>query len=193
LTVNLRDRVFSDTGGFVQNASVQAILVTGGGTDVGTGSVVQATTQTDVNGLWKFTGLPDPGAGNWYDVKIVNGNQVRWRYGNIQSAIALVNLPASYTATAGNTWDFTATAGMLKALDPRVTGQCYVGVATQTLGAVASNVGVWRYFKAYGGSLIINGPAAMIGPGATVTSSTYTSPNGESTGWYCDGTYWACI
>jgi hypothetical protein len=194
VSVNLRDRLFSDTGGVVQGATVQAVLVTGGGTDAGTSSVVTATTTSDVNGVWKFTALADPGAGNWYDVKIINGNQIRWRYGNIQSAINTLLLNASYTITAGNTWDFTASAGMLKANDPRITGQYYTGTVTQTLPSVTGLLGSWRFFKAFGGTLPINGPTnLMIGPGATIVSSTYTSPNGESTGWYCDGTYWVCV
>jgi hypothetical protein len=111
MTVNLRDRVFNDTGGVVSGATVQAITVTGGGTDVGTSSVVTATTTTDVNGMWKFTALADPGAGNWYDVKITNGSQVRWRYGNIQAAIQQILLAASISVTgltvASGTVDFT--------------------------------------------------------------------------------------
>jgi hypothetical protein len=64
---------------------------------------------------------------------------------------------------------------------------------TVPLPPVASNAGVWWFFKAWGGSLTINGPAnTMILPGATGTASTYTSPAGESTAWYCDGATWTC-
>ena len=108
MSVNLRDRLFNDTGGVIQGATVQAILVTGGGTDAGTGSTVQSTTTTDVNGVWKFAALPDPGAGNWYDVKIINGNQVRWRYGNIQSLLNTLLINSTFTVPATNKWDFSA-------------------------------------------------------------------------------------
>lgn len=109
MSVNLRDRLFSDTGTIVQGATVQAILVTGGGTDSGTSSAVTSTTTTDVNGVWKFTALADPGVGNWYDVKITNGNQVRWRYGNINGSINMLQMgPGTFTLGAGTVWDLRA-------------------------------------------------------------------------------------
>jgi hypothetical protein len=188
--------LFTDTGAPVQNATVQAYLVTGGGTDAGTGSALTSSTTTDVNGVWKFTALADPGAGNWYDVKIINGNQVRWHYGNIQSAIALVTLPASYTIGAGQTWDFSAAT--TKVADPIITGQVVSGTGTQTLPTVTGNTGKWRFYKATSSSMTIT-PAsgeALWAPGATAASAanaTYSSPAGESTGWYCNGTNWICI
>ena len=71
----------------------------------------------------------------------------------------------------------------------------YRGAVTQTLGAIGATAGTWRHFKAWGvGGLIINGPAnTMIPPGAasvTPPVSTYTSPDGETTSWFNDGTYW---
>lgn len=101
MTIPLRDRLYGDTGLPVQGATVQAYLVTGGGTDAGTASTLSASTTTDVNGVWKFAALADPGAGNWYDVKIINGQQVRWRYGNIQASLsALLMSNTAYQVSA---------------------------------------------------------------------------------------------
>jgi hypothetical protein len=43
--------------------------------------------------------------------------------------------------------------------------------------------------------LVINTAAGnnMMPPGQYAIVSSYMSPNGESTGWYCDGSYWWCI
>lgn len=202
MTLPLRDRLYSDAGTAISGATVQALLVTGGGTDAGTSSVVQATTTTDINGVWKFAALPDPGTGNWYDVKITNGTQVRWRYGNIQSLLASVLLAASYTVGVGQTWDFSAGSVVLPtgvALpDPKLTAQVIQGTGAQTLPTVVGNTGKWRFYKATTASITVT-PAtgeALWAPGATAVSAvnaTYVSPAGESTGWYCNGTNWVCI
>lgn len=155
MSVNLRDRLFNDTGGVVQGATVQAILVTGGGTDVGTSSTVQSTTTTDVNGMWKFTTLPDPGAGNWYDVKIINGNQVRWRYGNIQAVIqqALLNSSISISGTLGVIGATTLT-----------------GLLTANGGAAVS-----------GGSLTLSGPNSIVVP-QPAGAAVFALDNGAASG-----------
>jgi hypothetical protein len=48
-----------------------------------------------------------------------------------------------------------AAAGNHGHIDPVITGQIYCGTSTQTLPAPASNAGKWRYFKAWGGSLVL--------------------------------------
>lgn len=99
MTLPLRDRLFGDTGLPLTGATVQAMLVTGGGTDVGTSSVIAASTTTDVNGMWKFAALADAGVGNWYDVKITNGQQIRWRYGNVQAVLSSLFLQTVFAST----------------------------------------------------------------------------------------------
>ena len=177
MSVNLRDRLYSDTGGIVQNATVQAILVTGGGTDAGTSSVVQATTTTDVNGVWKFTGLPDPGAGNWYDVKITNGNQIRWRYGNIQSVIASLQLQSTvwasphFTSPVVDSGGLTVTAGGLT-----VTAGS-VSLPANTVAGAALSLG--QLYNAIGGTVLLNN-----------TATYFTGPQvaqGTSGTWYASG------
>lgn len=141
MSVNLRDRLYSDTGGVIQGATVQAILVTGGGTDAGTSSVVQSTTTTDVNGVWKFSSLPDPGAGNWYDVKITNGNQVRWRYGNIQAVIQSLLLQGTvwasphFTSPVVDSGGLTITAGGLNVTGNTVTNGLFPGGTSNAASA----------------------------------------------------------
>lgn len=161
MTVSLRDRAFTNTGTPVVGATVQAILVTGGGTDAGTSSVVQATTTTDVNGVWKFAALADPGAGNWYDVKITNGTQVLWRYGNIQAWLANLNLAQSMTITAGQTWDFTAAALKL----PTAAS----GIAN---GAVGIGGGLFTW-----GDGAVQHTAVDLSTGQTLTNKGLTSPS----------------
>jgi hypothetical protein len=85
------------------------------------------------------------------------------------------------------------TAGDLS--DPKLSGQVFKGSGAQALPTVVGNSGRWRYFKAFGGVITIAPAAgeALIPPGAAATSAanaTYSSPNGESTGWYCDGSNW---
>lgn len=200
MSVSLRDRLYNDTGGVVQGATVQAILVTGGGTDAGVSSAVVASTTTDVNGVWKFTALADPGVGNWYDVKLANGNQVIKHYGNIQTGISLLNLATDYTVPSGHTWDFSSATVVLGAVtvsDPKLTGQVTKGSGVQTLPTVSGNTGKWRFYKATATMTITPFTGqALIAPGeaaARATNATYSSPAGESTGWYCDGTNWMCI
>lgn len=195
MTLPLRDRLFGDTGLVITGATVQALLVTGGGTDAGTSSALAASTTTDVNGVWKFAALADAGAGNWYDIKIINGQQIRWRYGNIQSLLAAVILAASFTATAAQVWDFTATAGIMRALDPFVTGQFTVG-NTITLAAVATSSGLSRKWKATGASPTITYPSGLLFPaGATsaLAGTTLVVVPGETYNFECNGVNWYVV
>lgn len=185
MSVNLRDRLFSDTGGVVQGATVQAILVTGGGTDAGTGSSVSATTTTDVNGVWKFTALADPGAGNWYDVKITNGNQIRWRYGNIQSLISQILLTAAptFTGLVTATGGITASAGTVNfagaTVNPNLTTLSTAGPAT------ALTAGLWNDLPGsivtvtVAGNYLVIGNAQYI-TGANASVSTFGFATGAS-------------
>jgi hypothetical protein len=105
---------------------------------------------------------------------------------------------------SGSTWtdvpgDATSDTLTNKTLsDPKVTGQVTIGTGVQSLPAVATNTGLWRYYKASTSAMTIT-PAtgeALWAPGLTAASAanaTYSSPAGESTGWYCNGTNWVCI
>jgi hypothetical protein len=101
LTVSLQDKVYTDSGNPVSGATATAIL-----TD-GTTTYNTYTATSNAQGLWSFSSLPNPAAGQWYDVKIANGQQVHWRYGNIQALINNLYIAASFSPTAGTTWDFT--------------------------------------------------------------------------------------
>ena len=108
--------------------------------------------------------------------------------------------------TFGTTWDVPiaqfsiTTGGAITVIDDRVNLALssvatvfYRGVSPQTLPSVGTTIGQWRYFKAYGGSLLITGPTnSIIPPGGTAVATTYTMPNGESTDWFNDGTLWVC-
>jgi hypothetical protein len=102
---------------------------------------------------------------------------------------------SSTQAAAGNHTHSTSGVGLS---DPLLTGQANIGTGVATLPTVSGNTGKWRYYKSTTSTTTIT-PAtgeALWAPGATAVSAanaTYSSPAGESTGWYCTGTNWVCF
>lgn len=197
MPVKLTDKVYNEGGSPVQGAIAQAIL-----TD-GTATSVAATDTTDSKGIWAFDSaiaghqadLADPAAGFWYDVRINVGMQYRLRYGAIKAMMNMVYLAQNIVLSASQTFD--ASLATVKMNDPVVTGQVILATGAQTLPTSAGNAGKWRYYKAWGGAMTIAPFAgqSLVAPGLTSQQTTpYSSPNGESTSWYCHSNgFWYCL
>jgi hypothetical protein len=89
----------------------------------------------------------------------------------------------------------TGSGALMASNDPHVVGQSIATSGTVTLPAATGNAGMWRHYKAWGGSLTIQGPGGLvlIPPGATAgfpLVASFVLQHGESASLYCDGVDW---
>ena len=184
MPVKLTDKVYNEGGSPVQGAAAQAILTNG------TTTSVISTDLTDTKGIWAFDSsiaghqadLPDPGAGQWYDVRINAGMQYRLRYGAIKAMMSMVYLAQSIVLGAAQLFDASLAAMRIPARtsDPTPVGPGQIVFRTDQKNLKVSDGTSW--YSMGGQSVTVSAAGTYVVPGGidmvfvTVTGVTVQLP-----------------